>query len=301
MCLHLQNGHWGYPLNQFYFLSPFLHFLKAEFDGWDFSLHEDVGDMITTSLPAVVLPFLRSFLVLMVFLPSVFTWGRWNFRWFWRFRVAVAAVSRTTRNSFSLPRFVFWVLHFAGFRSCVWSTKMTWVRAPKQCEYFKGEHCPKLHFRHWPSVTGLGDAKVGMERLLVRFSIWLLRNLRSCIRSSTCLSSAAMRSCLLSSMHWSLVMVSSTLGGRLSTCGAARGWQATWRALKHTASNNKFHKLKLLHCFFIFVYVWWSRYYKGIIKNFKTSINIYNYLEYSKKKDNCQSLKPKTTFYSVFR
>lgn len=64
-----------------------------------------------------------------------------------------------------------------------------------------------------------------MERLLVRFSIWLLRNLRSCIRSSTCLSRAAMRSCLLSSMHWSLVMVSSTLGGRLSAWEAAKGRQ----------------------------------------------------------------------------
>lgn len=80
----------------------------------------------------------------------------------------------------------------------------------------------QLLFGHQPSGSGLGDAN-GRERLLVRFSIWVLRNLRSCIRSSTCLSSAAMRSCLLSSMHWSLVMVSSTFGGRPSTCEAARG------------------------------------------------------------------------------
>lgn len=80
----------------------------------------------------------------------------------------------------------------------------------------------QLHFGHRPSGSGLGDAN-GMLRLLVRFSIWVLRNLRSCIRSSTCLSSVAMRSCLLSSMHWSLVMVSSTFGGRPSTCDVARG------------------------------------------------------------------------------
>lgn len=69
----------------------------------------------------------------------------------------------------------------------------------------------------------VGGAKACMDLLLVRFSIWVLRNLRSCIRSSTCLSRAAMRSCLLSSMHCSLVMVSSTLGGRPSTCEAAGG------------------------------------------------------------------------------
>lgn len=80
----------------------------------------------------------------------------------------------------------------------------------------------EIYFTNQPSGTGLGDVNVAMERLLVRFSIWVLRNLRSCIRSSTCLSSEAMRSCLLSSMHWSLVMVSSTFGGRPSRCEVAR-------------------------------------------------------------------------------
>lgn len=74
----------------------------------------------------------------------------------------------------------------------------------------------------WPSVTGLGEANAGTERTLVRFSIWFLRNFRSCIRSSTCRSRAAMRSCLLSNMHCSLVMVSSTRGGRFSKCEAGK-------------------------------------------------------------------------------
>ena len=96
------------------------------------------------------------------------------------------------------------------------------VNKSSKCKYNKAKHGLQLHFGHEPSVTGLGEAKVCMERLLVRFSIWVLRNLRSCIRSSTCLSRAAMRSCLLSSMHWSFVMVSSTFGGRLSACEAAK-------------------------------------------------------------------------------
>lgn len=75
---------------------------------------------------------------------------------------------------------------------------------------------------YWPSVAVLGATNGAMERLVVRFSIWLRRNLRSCIRSSTCRSRAAMRSCLLSSMHCSFVMVSSTRGGKPSNDEAAR-------------------------------------------------------------------------------
>lgn len=81
--------------------------------------------------------------------------------------------------------------------------------------------------------------KAGAPRLLVRFSIWLRRNLRSCIRSSTWRSSAAMRSCLLSSMHCSLVMVSSTLGGRPSPCEAAGHKHVTTGPLQRRAGPRR--------------------------------------------------------------